>query len=439
MKNLNHIWYFCKEYSLLLVLGSILAIILANCLPDFYNNISHFVLFQNDFIGHKHNGHYDFTLNFLVNEIFMAVFFSIAGKEVWEAIALKNGSLRGKQAISVIIATFGGVFGPVLIFLLVLLLLGNFQEIKNGWAIPTATDIAFAYLVGRLIFGKNHPAIGFLLALAILDDALGLIILAVFYPNGQMQLSWLLLSTFVSIFSYLFFNYLPRKFRWNKYKIMLRKAGILPFIIAGCISWYAFFKAGIHPVLSFIPIIITIPHSETEGIFAEVEDKKMDLLNQFEHKLQNLIPIILGLFGFLNAGVVFSSINEATWATAIGLIIGKPLGITIFGLIAMKFLGLPKGMQKKDLPVLGAIAGIGFTVSLFVSLQAFPTGEIQDGAKMGALFSFIASIIAIILAKFLKTKKEVWKKVSAIISQTPFNFFKIFRIKFRKIFSFFKV
>lgn len=411
MGKLNRIWNLCKEYSLLLVLGSFLAVVLANTLPGFYNGLTHFVLFENGFIGHYHHGHYEFSLAFLVNEILMTFFFAVAGKEVWEAIALKNGSLRGKQAISTVIATFGGVFGPVLAFLVVLLLLGNFQEVKNGWAIPTATDIAFAYLVGRLIFGKNHPAIGFLLALAILDDALGLIILAVFYPNGQMQLSWLLLSAFVSVFSYLFFNYLPRKFGWGRYKIMLKQAGILPFMIAGCISWYAFFKAGIHPVLSFIPIIMTIPHSETdEGIFAEVEEKKTDLLNEFEHKLQIPMPVILGLFGFVNAGVVFSSINEATWAVFLALIIGKPLGITIFGLIAMKFFGLPKGMQKKDLPVLGAIAGIGFTVSLFVSLQAFPAGEIQDGAKMGALFSFGASIIAIILAKFLKIKKEVWKK-----------------------------
>lgn len=409
MEKIKRSWHFIQEYSVLLILGAICALIMVNTSPDIYHGINHFVFSDNNFIGHYHDGHYELSVSFLVNDILMTLFFAVAGKEVWEAIALKSGSLRGKQAFSTVFSTVGGVVGPVLIYFVISLILGSFSELKNGWAIPTATDIAFAYLVGRLIFGKNHPALSFLLAIAILDDAIGLIILAIFYPSGNLAPKWLLLSLFVTVFVYFVFNFLPRKFDDENKKtsnFVKNKLGFWPYVIACLISWYAFFKAGVHPVLSFIPIIMTIPHAETDfGLFAEEDAESHDLLNKFEHRIEPFIPIVLGLFGFVNAGVPFSSINDATFSVTGGLLIGKVLGITAFGILAMKVFGLPNGMKKRDLPVLGAIAGIGFTVALFVSVQAFASGEIQDGAKMGALFSFFASVLAFILAKVFKVRK----------------------------------
>lgn len=378
MSKLNKIWQISKDQSLLLVFGSLLAVVLANIFPNFYISMKHLPGFE-----------------FLVNEVLMTLFFAVAGKEVIEAIMLKNGSLRGKKALGTVVATVGGILGPVIIFGLTALFLGSYSELKNGWAIPTATDIAFAYLVGKIIFGKNHPAVGFLLAIAILDDAMGLIILAMFYPSGELNLYWMLGVIFLMAISYGF-----RKLDFFK------SLGIWPYVAAMIASWFCFHEAGIHPVLSAIPILIVMPHSETDsGVFAEEEKKKNDLLNIFEHKLDDIIPIVLGLFGFINAGVIFSSINEATWAVTLGLLLGKPLGIFFFGLIAMKFFGLPKGMTKKDVLILGAVAGIGFTVSLFVSIQAYPEGVIQEGAKMGALFSFFSAFLALVLSKLVGVRK----------------------------------
>ena len=119
------------------------------------------------------------------------------------------------------------------------------------------------------------------------------------------------------------------------------------------------------------------------------------------------VEFILFFFGLMNAGVAFSAIGDATWLVLAGLFIGKPFGIFIFGWIAAKPLnfGKPEGMTYADIFVLGMVAGIGFTVSLFVASVAFDPGAVQDAAKMGALLSFAAAIISIILGVLFKIKK----------------------------------
>jgi len=289
-----------------------------------------------------------------------------------------------------------------------------YDAVSRGWAIPTATDIAFSYLVGRIVFGAGHPAIRFLLLLAIADDAMGLIILAVAYPTGELQLQWLLLSLAAAIIVYLGFNYLPRrKDRGNQARpvssAVRRRFGGLPYIIAGVISWYGFMRSGLHPSLGLLPVIPAIPHADRAfGIFSEAEKYLTDMLNVLEHALKYPVQIILFLFGLLNAGVQFSSIGPATWLVLAGLIIGKPIGVLLFGYIAAHTLklGLPEGMRTSDLFVIGCIAAIGFTVSLFFAGAAFESGPVQEAAKMGALFSFIAAVMSIIVGRVLRVEKQ---------------------------------
>lgn len=409
------VWNFLTNYSLLLVIGAVIALIWANVDHASYEHFVDFVIVDDFFIGHLHDGHRTLTLHYLVNDVLMAFFFAIAAKEVWEAIILENGSLRGKKAATPLVATVGGMLGPIAVYLGLAAFLGSdiYDAVSRGWAIPTATDIAFSYLVGRLVFGAGHPAVRFLLLLAIADDAGGLIILAIFYPSGELAPEWLLISLAAALAVFVLANWLPRRLdRGNQLRPnstwVRNKLSFWPYLIAACVSWYAFQESGIHPALGLLPIVPTLPHADRAfGIFSEAEVYLTDLLNTVEHALKHPVEIILFFFGLLNAGVAFSAISEPTWLVLSGLLIGKPLGIMLFGALAAHLLklGLPAGMRTIDLFVVGCVAAIGFTVALFVASVAFPAGAVQDAAKMGALFSFGAAIVSIIAGKLTRVEK----------------------------------
>ncbi|MEL7088262.1 MAG: Na+/H+ antiporter NhaA, partial [Planctomycetota bacterium] len=145
------VWGFVLNYSVLLIAGAITALLWANLAHDSYKAFHDLVLIEDFFIGHYHDGHRTLTLHYFVNDVLMAFFFAIAAKEVWEAVILKNGSLRGKKAATPLFATLGGMVGPISVYLGLAAILGpeKYTAVANGWAIPTATDIAFSYLVGR--------------------------------------------------------------------------------------------------------------------------------------------------------------------------------------------------------------------------------------------------------------------------------------------------
>ncbi|MGV6838582.1 MAG: Na+/H+ antiporter NhaA [Planktomarina sp.] len=427
------VWDFITNYSILLISGSLIALIWANIDPHGYHHVVEWPLFFNDLVGLPYedwakkfgDGYAAFeaggstrvlSFHYLINDMLMAFFFAVAAKKVWEAIILKNGSLRGKKAATPLVATFGGMAGPIAVYLGLAYWMGSdtYSAVANGWAIPTATDIAFSYLVGRLVFGAGHPAVRFLLLLAIADDAAGLIILAIFYPQGDLAPIWLLLSAASAGVVYAMFNALPRRLDVGKQlrpnSTWVRKyLSFWPYLIAAAISWFGFMKAGLHPSLGLLPIVPAIPHADRAfGIFAEAEKLLHDLLNHCEHLLKHPVEIILFFFGLLNAGVEFGAIGSATWLVLAGLLIGKLFGVLLFGWISAKVLnlGLPQGMRLIDLFVIGCVAAIGFTVSLFVASVAFENGPVQDAAKMGALFSFVAAIIAIIAGKLTKVEKK---------------------------------
>ena len=411
------IWNFVSGFSLLLVGGALAALIWANVAPDSHHNFVETVLIHDFVIGHAHSVDgrivHDLTVQFLVNEVLMALFFALAAKEVWEGIALKNGELRGKKAMTPLIATLGGMAGPVVVYLILASFLGVLDQTAQGWAIPTATDIAFSYLIGRIVFGAGHPAIRFLLLLAIADDAGGLIILAIFYPTGDLQPLWLFNSLVAAIAVYVFANWLPRRMdrglQHRPNSTWMRQVyGPWPYVLAGCVSWYAFYRGGIHPALGLIPVIPAIPHADRPyGFFAEAESKLKDLLNVMQHRIKIPVEIILFFFGLVNAGVVLSSVSEPTWLVLFGLAIGKPVGIFVMGMFAARVLdlGLPHGMVPKDLFVMGMVAAIGFTVALFVTTVAFPPGAIQDAAKMGALLSIFAGGLAIFAGRLVGIRR----------------------------------
>jgi NhaA family Na+:H+ antiporter len=287
-------------------------------------------------------------------------------------------------------ATVGGIMGPVAVYLGGAYATGTMADLGSGWAVPCATDIAFSYLVARMIFGGSHPAIAFLLLLAIADDAAGLVILAVFYPSAPIEMEWLLLTAVALGIAWAFRRMQVQSHWWY-------------LLIPGALCWLSFFEAHIHPALGLVPIIPMLPHAHTDlGIFARQELNRQDTLNEFEHFWKTPVEVVLGLFGLVNAGVVLSSFGVGTWLVLAGLLIGKPIGVTLLTMIAVKGFGLekPTGMGYIHIATLGMIAGIGFTVALFVSVAAFRTpGAIQDSVKMGALLSFAAAPLAFLLAR----------------------------------------
>jgi NhaA family Na+:H+ antiporter len=341
------------------------------------------------------SGHHWYTLSFIVNDILMALFFAIAAKEVWESL-LPGGALSNpRKAATPLLATLGGILGPVLFYLAGAYATGTQAELGQGWAVPCATDIAFSYLIARIIFGPGHPAIAFLLLLAIADDAAGLMILAVFYPSAPIEPLWFLLTVAAIALALLL-----RKLKVHSHWFYILGPGV--------ICWFSFYQSHIHAALGLVPIIPLLPSASSDlGIFAKEELQRDDTLNEFEHFWKTPVECFLGLFGLVNAGVVLSSVGTGTWLVLVGLLLGKPLGITAMTLLAEKGFRLekPAGMDYRHVITLGMVAGIGFTVALFVSVAAFKVpGATQDSVKMGALLSFAAAPLAIIIARVLKVR-----------------------------------
>ena len=359
---------------------------------------------------------YPVTVHFLINEIFMVFFFGIAAKEITEA-ALPGGALNPiRRAINPLIGTVGGIVGPVTVFfLLVWLFYGSspdFRTAANGWGITTATDIALAWLVARTIFGQRHPAVSFLLLLAVADDAIGLIIIAVFYPDPHIAAApiWLLLTAAgIGVAALL-----------RVMKVDFWPAYILG---AGVLSWIGLAKANVEPALALVVIVPFLPgpvhgHGEDTGEHSEDDVRSANshaaapvhgdsALDRFEHRLK--LPVDLGLFffAFANAGVVFAAISQLTAIILVSFIVGKTVGIAGFSLAARQLgFPLPSGMGVRHLFVTGLIGGLGLTVALFVAAKAYDGPPFQDPAKMGALLTAGVSILAIALARALGIRRD---------------------------------
>ncbi len=399
---------FLQEFSIPLIAGVLLALVAANLWPQAYEY----------WFGSGHDGHHfqfghltifghHLTLHFLVNDIFMVFFFGIATKEIVEA-TLPGGSLNPiRKALNPLLATLGGVLGPVLAFFLALFVAYRqgmfpadveFGELRRGWGIPTATDIALAWLVARAVFGKGHPAINFLLLLAVADDAIGLGIIAVFYGDPTHPTRALFLLLVLAAMGV---------------ALALRRANVQkwwPYIfIAGSISWCGLVLARLHPALALCFVVPFLPPPQQDtGLFAESDEVDLHLvqarhspLHQFEHSMKGFVEFGLFFFALANAGVAFGGIGMMTWVILGALVVGKTGGIFLCGWMATKVgLPLPARMGMKELAMAGFIAALGLTVALFVSGAAFPENAVLQGqAKMGALFSGFVAVVAIVLGR----------------------------------------
>jgi len=401
---------FLQEFSIPLIAGVVVALLAANLAPHWYETVVHWQPIP----GLTLFG-YDVTFHFLIDEVFMAFFFGVAAKEITEAI-LPGGSLSPmRKAVNPILATIGGVAGPVAVFFVGLWALvqvgvydpavDDMRELRRGWGIPTATDIALAWLVARTVFGRGHPAIDYLLLLAIVDDGIGLAIIAIFYgdPSHPTEPIWLCLVAVGMAIAFAFRSFGVR--HW------------LPYIwIGGPVSWSGLTLAHLHPALALVFIVPFLPGPRRDvGLYRRQDeidrmgpelaaDLRMEHspLHRFEvtHKL--FVDFGLFFFAFTNAGVAIAGFGAMTWLILGSLVVGKTIGIPLFAWIAIRIgFPLPDRMGAPELLMAALVAALGLTVALFVAGAAFVDPVHLGEAKMGALLSGFVGIVAIVLGRIL--------------------------------------
>ena len=394
-----------QEFSIPLLAGIAAAMLAANVDPDGYQRIVHWRPFGDlALFGHPLDLHY------LINDIFMVFFFGIAAKEITEA-CLPGGSLNPPaKAMNPLIATIGGVVGPVAAFFAGLALLyslgvyerstHDFAALARGWGVPTATDIALAWLVARAVFGRGHPAIDFLLLLAVVDDGIGLAIIAIFYgdPAHPAQPAYLALVVLGIAVAF-----------------GLRRLGVkrwAPYVaLGGPLTWSGLTLARLHPALALVFIVPLLPgpRRDVGALFldedevdrmgeARAEELRVEHspLHQFEHQLKRFVDFGLFWFAFTQAGVALSDVGPLTWLVLGSLVVGKTAGIGLFGWLAVRLgFPLPDPMGYRELLLAGYIAALGLTVALFVASAAFIDPVLLGEAKMGALLSGLVGVTAV--------------------------------------------
>lgn len=319
-----------------------------------------------------------------INDALMAVFFLLVGLEVKRELVL--GSLASRQrAAFPVIAAIGGMVVPALIYLAF-----NYQDpiARQGWAIPAATDIAFALGVLALLGNRVPIALKiFLMALAIIDDLGAIVIIALFYTSDLSILSLSVAAGAIVALALL-----------NVFNV--RRIGI--YVLVGMVLWTAVLKSGVHATLAGVIIGFFVPLKEQDG---------KSPAKQLEHVLHPWVAfMILPLFAFANAGVSLQGVTFAGLTSMLplgiiaGLFIGKPLGISLFCWLALKLklASLPHGTTFRQIMAVGVLCGIGFTMSIFISTLAFAGLDPQliVWAKLGILMgSLLAAFVGYSLLK----------------------------------------
>ena len=368
-------WFFQLEAAsgLVLLIAAIIALIISNSSLSqlYFHSLEQYI-----FIGINNFG-LKLSVHHWINDALMAIFFFFVTLEI------KREFIRGelsnlKKAMLPIIAAIGGMVVPALLYIYINF--GN-SETLNGWAIPSATDIAFSLGILSLLGSRVPISLKiFLTALAIIDD-LGAILIIAFFYSGDLSISYLSLIL-ISYLSLLTLN----KFGIKKF---------MPYLIIGIFMWFFTYKSGIHATIAGVLLATTIPH--------RIKDKDFSLLIKIEHAISPYVAfMIMPLFAFANAGVSleglsFSSLGmPVPLGILVGLFIGKQVGVMFFSFFAVK-LGaaqMPDNSTWLSLYGVSVLTGIGFTMSLFVGNLAFADNiQYIEGVKIGVLAGSLLSTV----------------------------------------------
>ena len=368
-------WFFKLEAAsgLVLLIAAIIALVISN---SNFSELYFSTLEQYLFIGINDFG-LKLSVHHWINDLLMAVFFFFVTLEIKREFI--QGELSNlKKALLPIIGAVGGMVVPALVY--VSINFGN-TETLNGWAIPSATDIAFSLGILSLLGSRVPISLKiFLTALAIIDD-LGAILIIAFFYSGDLSISYLSLI----LISYILL-------------LILNKFGVkkfIPYLIIGALMWFFTYKSGIHATIAGVLLASTIPH--------RVKDKDFSLLIKLEHAISPYVAfLIMPIFAFANAGVslmglsLSSLLEPVPLGILLGLFIGKQVGVMVSSYLAVK-LGaaqMPDNSSWLSLYGVSILTGVGFTMSLFVGNLAF-AGSIHymDGVKIGVLSGSLLSTI----------------------------------------------
>ena len=368
-------WFFKLEAAsgLVLLFAAIIALIVSNSnLAEIYFSTLNKYLF----LGINNFGLKLSVLHW-INDALMAIFFFFVTLEIKREFL--QGELSNiKQALLPIIAAVGGMLVPALFYVFI-----NFGdgETMNGWAIPSATDIAFSLGVLSLL-GKRVPLSlkVFLTALAIIDDLGAIVIIALFY-SGDLSIKYLSLMLLAFIVLLVINKFNIKKF--------------LPYLIVGIFLWDFTHNSGIHATIAGVLLAMTIPHRK--------KDKDFSLLIKIEHAISPYVAFgIMPLFSFANAGVSLEGLSFASLLDKVplgillGLFVGKQLGVFVFSYVSikMKIAQMPNNSNWFNFYGVGVLTGIGFTMSLFVGNLAFVENmQYMDGVKIGVLTGSLLSTL----------------------------------------------
>jgi NhaA family Na+:H+ antiporter len=380
-------WFFQLEAAsgLILLIAAIIALVISN---SHFSDLYFSTLKQYLFIGINEFG-LKLSVHHWINDLLMAVFFFFVTLEIKREFI--QGELSNlKKAMLPIIAAVGGMVVPALFYIAI-----NFEnsETLNGWAIPSATDIAFSLGILSLLGSRVPISLKiFLTALAIIDD-LGAILIIAFFYSGDLSVSYLSLI----LISYIFL-------------LILNKLGVkkfIPFLLVGIFMWFFTYKSGIHATIAGVLLATTIPH--------RIKDKDFSLLIKIEHAISPYVAfMIMPLFAFANAGVSLEGLTLSSMmmpvplGIVLGLFVGKQLGVMLFSFFAVKFgiAQMPDNSNWFSLYGVSILTGIGFTMSLFVGNLAFiENTQYTDGVKIGVLAGSLLSTVFGYFTLSIATKK----------------------------------
>jgi Na+:H+ antiporter, NhaA family len=429
LKPINEFLHREASGGILLIICTVIALVWANTLwfQSYYDLWHTHISFS---IGNLLT--LDYSIHHWINDGLMVIFFFTVGLEIKRELLVGELSTRQKASLP-IAGALGGMIAPAILYTL----FNSGTEGSDGWGIPMATDIAF--VVGIMALLGNRVSIAlkiFVLALAIADDIGAVLVIAIFYTS-EISVLALVIAGIVLVLLFIL----------NKLGTM----SLIPYMILGIILWLAFLKSGVHATIAGVLLAFTIPassrydtnkfservkqlinhfdstgdhwknvlnNSERQNDVLAIEEsceKILTPLQRFEHELHPWVAFfIIPVFALANAGVTLMSLDilEALTSSVslgiiIGLFFGKQIGIFIFSFIAvkLKLASLPEGINWKNLYGAGILAGIGFTMSLFIAGLAFNNPALLDLSKIGILTgSIISGIVGFVFLKFSAAK-----------------------------------